>query len=157
MSLTRQDFDTLVSDQDDAALRNLGGVQGITENLGSHPENGLSTNQVAPLREKFGENRLPAKKRKTCLRHFWDALKDLILMILIVAGVVSIIVGLIVGKDPGDWIQVHVPCNFSQPNPLPSPEPSALFLRALPFCLPCALLRALVPFRTMLKTSALKV
>ncbi len=57
--------------------------------LGSDISSGLSARQVAEKREKYGENKLREKKKKTMLARFFDQFKDVMIIILLLAAVVS--------------------------------------------------------------------
>ena len=54
-------------------------------------EKGLSDNEVKKRKESFGNNALKEKKRKGILKVFFNQFKDLLVGILIVAGIISII------------------------------------------------------------------
>ena len=54
-------------------------------------EKGLSDNEVKKRKESFGDNALKEKKRKGILKVFFNQFKDLLVGILIVAGIISII------------------------------------------------------------------
>ena len=54
-------------------------------------EKGLSDNEVKKRKESFGNNALKEKKRKGILKVFLNQFKDLLVGILIVAGIISII------------------------------------------------------------------
>ena len=60
--------------------------------LSSDSERGLSSEQVAAQRERYGENRLREKKKKTALERFADQFKDVMIIILLIAAVVSFVV-----------------------------------------------------------------
>ena len=60
--------------------------------LHTDPEAGLTSAQVAELQAKFGENRLREKKKKTTLQRFIDQFKDVMILILIAAAIVSFVV-----------------------------------------------------------------
>ena len=51
---------------------------------------GLSSAQVAERREKFGENKLKEKKKKTNLERFFEQFKDAMIIILLIAAAVSL-------------------------------------------------------------------
>ena len=64
----------------------------VLRELCSDSEAGLSAQKVAELREKYGENKLREKKKKTTFRRFLDQFKDVMILILIAAAVVSFVV-----------------------------------------------------------------
>lgn len=53
---------------------------------------GLSTEEVIKRREQYGENRLKAKKQKSMVVRFFEQFKDVMILILLVAAVISFIV-----------------------------------------------------------------
>ncbi len=61
----------------------------LIENLSTDPETGLSKQKVLQLREKFGPNNLQEKKKKSNLQRFFDQFKDVMIIILIIAAIVS--------------------------------------------------------------------
>jgi len=60
--------------------------------LSSNADVGLTSGQAAELQEKFGPNKLKEKKKKTTLQRFFDQFKDVMILILIAAAVVSFVV-----------------------------------------------------------------
>ena len=61
----------------------------VLNNLSSDVEKGLSAEEVAARLEKYGPNKLREKKKKTLLGRFVDQFKDVMILILIAAAVVS--------------------------------------------------------------------
>ena len=61
----------------------------IVEQLHSDPARGLTTEQATAAREQYGENRLKEKKRKSDLQRFADQFKDVMILILIAAAIIS--------------------------------------------------------------------
>ncbi len=70
------------------SAHNQPGEQVVRE-LRSDPEVGLTSAQVAELRAQYGENRLREKKKKSTLRRFFDQFKDVMIIILMIAAVIS--------------------------------------------------------------------
>ncbi len=66
----------------------------VIASLGVSAEAGLSDEQVARKREEFGENRLREKKKKTNLQRFFDQFKDVMIIILIIAAIISFAIAL---------------------------------------------------------------
>ena len=60
--------------------------------LATNRENGLSSKQVADLQQKHGPNRLREKKKKTLAQRFFDQFKDVMILILIAAAIVSFVI-----------------------------------------------------------------
>lgn len=76
----------------------------VIENLSSDEVSGLSQEQVNKSREKYGENRLKEKKKKTTLERFAEQFKDAMILILIGAAVVSFAVACI-EKNPKEFFE----------------------------------------------------
>ena len=55
----------------------------------SNPHHGLTAAQVKSLAEKYGPNKLKEKKKKTTFQRFLDQFKDVMILILIAAAVIS--------------------------------------------------------------------
>ncbi len=66
--------------------------------LGTNTNTGLTMEQVSEKRQKFGENKLREKKKKTNLQRFFDQFKDVMILILIAAAVVSFVVACVEGN-----------------------------------------------------------
>jgi len=62
------------------------------QQLSSNREKGLSAQQVAELQAKFGANRLREKKKKSTVQRFFDQFKDVMILILIAAAIVSFVI-----------------------------------------------------------------
>ncbi len=62
------------------------------QSLGSNREVGLDDAQVRQRRERHGENRLREKKKKSLLRRFLDQFRDVMILILLAAALVSFVV-----------------------------------------------------------------
>ena len=76
----------------------------LLNELHSNLESGLTTAQVADLQATFGENRLKEKKKKTTLQRFLDQFKDVMILILIAAAIVSFVV-VVVEKNWGELFE----------------------------------------------------
>ena len=59
---------------------------------------GLSSAQVEELQKKFGENKLNEKKKKTMLQRFTEQFRDVMILILIAAAVISFVVACVEGN-----------------------------------------------------------
>ena len=80
----------------------------VIEELNSNVENGLTEEQVKSSREKYGFNELEAKKKKTLLVKFLEQFKDFMIIVLIIAAIVSGIVGVAEGEGITDTIIILV-------------------------------------------------
>lgn len=65
---------------------------------------GLDESRVAQLRELHGENKLREKKKRTLLQRFGEQFKDVMILILLVAALISFVVACI-EKDPGEFFE----------------------------------------------------
>ena len=66
----------------------------VVKELDSDVKSGLSHQQVVQNREAFGENKLREGKRKTTFQKFIDQFKDVMIIILLLAALISFIVAL---------------------------------------------------------------
>ena len=57
-----------------------------------NPDTGLSSDEASQRLSEYGENKLKAKKKKTNVQRFFEQFKDVMIIILIVAAVISFIV-----------------------------------------------------------------
>jgi len=85
-------------------LAEMGGVQGLAAATRTDIRAGLFHDEVsegdfAVRRAKFGENKFEKPPLNSIWAHMWEALQDPMLIVLIIAGVISVIVGAI--EDPG--------------------------------------------------------
>ena len=76
----------------------------LLRQLNTDPETGLTSAQVAELLEKHGQNRLREKKKKTTFQRFIDQFKDVMILILIAAAIVSFAV-VIAEKNWGELFE----------------------------------------------------
>ncbi len=67
-------------------------VEEILKELSVEQKSGLSSSEALKRKEKYGENRLREKKKKTTLQRFFDQFKDAMIIILILAAIVSLAV-----------------------------------------------------------------
>lgn len=61
----------------------------VLNTLATNSEKGLSAEQIPALKEKYGENKLKEKKKKSLMARFADQFKDVMILILIAAAIVS--------------------------------------------------------------------
>ncbi len=62
----------------------------VIKDLGTNEVSGLTSEQVKALTEKYGENKLQEKKKKTLLARFFEQFKDAMIIILLIAAAVSL-------------------------------------------------------------------
>ena len=79
-------------------------ISQICENFGSDVHLGLSTDAVNSMREKYGENKLNEKKKKTTFQRFIDQFKDAMILILLAAAAVSFAIA-IIEQNPGELFE----------------------------------------------------
>ncbi len=100
------------------ALRALGGLEGLARGLHVDINAGLSVDedvQASAARTRvYGRNQLPPKKPKSIWRLMWITMHEAVLVMLLVAGVISLALGLYetfgVHKEAGsptsvDWVE----------------------------------------------------
>ncbi|MBQ7034088.1 MAG: calcium-translocating P-type ATPase, PMCA-type [Clostridia bacterium] len=61
----------------------------VIEKLAADPRKGLTQAEAAARQEKYGPNRLREKKKKSTFQRFFDQFKDVMILILIAAAIVS--------------------------------------------------------------------
>ncbi|KAJ3452498.1 cation transporting atpase [Anaeramoeba flamelloides] len=90
-------------------LEELGGIQGILKKLDVNPKIGLTLQEQKDnfhhRIEKYGENRFEVPPHKSWFELLWDSYKDTTLIILIVAAVISLILGFTVEDPSTGWIE----------------------------------------------------
>ena len=75
----------------------------IVNELQSDIEQGLSPQQVADAQQKFGLNNFTDKKKKGFVARFIDQMKDVMIIILLIAAAISVLVTLVEGTN--DWLE----------------------------------------------------
>ncbi|KAJ3032090.1 hypothetical protein HDV00_007999 [Rhizophlyctis rosea] len=110
MDFTRTPPDMVVR-----ALKEWGGVEGVTKALNVDPSHGLNSKEADDVnserRQLFGTNKMPEIQLPTFLQHVWHAMQDLTLIMLMIAAVVSLIFGIIgdTQAEPGQpkvgWVE----------------------------------------------------
>lgn len=79
-------------------------VEELSKMFSSDLENGLTDNGVKAAREKYGLNKLKEKKKKSNAARFFDQFKDVMILILIAAAVVSFSVAC-AEKNPKEFFE----------------------------------------------------
>lgn len=72
--------------------------------LSSHMTNGLNEAQIMERQKELGENRLQQKKKKSMLQRFADQFRDVMILILIAAAIVSFVIACI-EKNPREFFE----------------------------------------------------
>ena len=83
-------------------------VEETAKKLETDLNNGLSDAEVVARREKYGTNELKAKKKKSLIEKFIEQFKDFMIIILIIAAIVSGIVGVKEGEGFTDTIIILI-------------------------------------------------
>lgn len=65
----------------------------VVKHFASSKEKGLTTKEVEFRLGKFGKNKLSAKKKVTVFHHFLEQFKELMVIILIIAGLIAFVLG----------------------------------------------------------------
>jgi len=79
-------------------------IKEVEAKLATNTEKGLSTEEVKKRQEKYGLNQLKTAKKKTLLQRFIDQFKDFSIIILIIAAIVSGVVGVAEGEGITDTV-----------------------------------------------------
>ena len=78
------------------------------EILSTDMEKGLSQEEVQKRTEKYGRNELKAKAKKTLIQKFAEQFKDFMIIVLIIAAIVSGIVGVQQGEGIADTLIILI-------------------------------------------------
>ena len=79
-------------------------LQSVLAEVDTNVETGLTKEQVSERIEKFGQNKLKEKKKKTWAARFFEQFKDVMIVILIIAAVVSFVIAC-VEKNPKEFFE----------------------------------------------------
>ena len=83
-------------------------VEDVEKELNTDLEKGLTTEEVQKRKEKYGFNELKAKKKKSLLQKFLEQFKDFSIIVLIIAAIVSGVVGIAEGEGITDTIIILI-------------------------------------------------
>ena len=82
--------------------------QEVEKELGTDCQKGLNTNQVQEKVKKYGLNELQEKKKDSLLKKFLEQFKDFSIIVLIIAAIVSGVVGVAQGEGFTDTIIILI-------------------------------------------------
>ncbi len=77
-------------------------VKSVSQKLNTDVENGLTSDEVSKRYETYGRNELKAKQKKSLLTKLLEQFKDFMIIVLIIAAIVSGIVGIQQGEGIAD-------------------------------------------------------
>lgn len=83
-------------------------IEEVYEILQTNGETGLNKEQVEEKQKQYGLNELQAKKKKSIIVKFLEQFKDFMIIILIIAAIISGIVGVIEGEGITDTIIILI-------------------------------------------------
>ncbi|THU64608.1 hypothetical protein C4D60_Mb01t28250 [Musa balbisiana] len=86
----------ITRDHDFSSLQEYGGVKGLSDLLNTNLDRGISGDDAEILHRRniFGANTYPRKKGRSFWVFLWEACQDLTLVILMVAAVLSLVLGI---------------------------------------------------------------
>lgn len=79
-------------------------VENVIKNFSSDATKGLTASQVSESQAKYGPNKLSEKKKKTTLQRFLDQFKDVMILILIGAAIISFVIACY-EKEPMEFFE----------------------------------------------------
>ncbi|MBQ8281920.1 MAG: calcium-translocating P-type ATPase, PMCA-type [Lachnospiraceae bacterium] len=79
-------------------------VENVIKNFSSDATKGLTAAQVSESQAKYGPNKLSEKKKKTTLQRFLDQFKDVMILILIGAAIISFVIACY-EKEPMEFFE----------------------------------------------------
>ena len=83
-------------------------IEEVTSNFEVEVEQGLSKEQVTKNRQIYGNNELEQKKKKSLFVKFLEQFKDFMIIILIIAAIISGVIGYIEGEGVTDSIIILI-------------------------------------------------
>ncbi len=79
-------------------------IDSVLKELESNSQNGLHHFDIPILLAEYGDNKLKEKKKKTNFQRFLDQFKDVMILILIVAAIISFVIACVEG-DPKEFFE----------------------------------------------------
>ncbi len=79
-------------------------LDSVTKELGSNVSKGLTVEEAEKRLREFGENKLQGKKKKSVVQRFLEQFKDVMVIILLIAAVISFVVAL-TGHDKSEFLE----------------------------------------------------
>ena len=76
----------------------------VLDDLNSNEKSGLNSKQVSERKTEYGPNKLKEKKKKSNMQRFFEQFKDVMILILIAAAVVSFVIAC-VERSPGEFFE----------------------------------------------------
>ena len=83
-------------------------INTVEKELKTNMQTGLTQEEVKKRIEKYGLNELKAKKKKSIIQKFLEQFKDFSIIILIIAAIVSGVVGVAQGEGITDTIIILI-------------------------------------------------
>lgn len=80
-------------------MNEIGGSEGLMQKLKTTADGGIRVDSMESRQEAFGPNSMPVKPPPTYLELCWEALQDATLVMLIIAAVVSLVLGFAFEED----------------------------------------------------------
>ncbi|KAL0476664.1 10 TM domain-containing transmembrane protein [Acrasis kona] len=105
-AVTVNELSTLIESRDVQQLNDLGGIDGLVEKVISDGREGIDSGTIEERKKEFGENFLPEKPGKNFFKLLFEALKETMLILLMVLAVISIVLGVAFDDEPEyGWIE----------------------------------------------------
>ena len=86
-------------------------IKEVETKLQTNQEKGLSSEEVLKRQEQYGANQLQSSKQKSLLQRFADQFKDFSIIVLIIAAIVSGVVGVAEGERNNRYNYYFNCCN----------------------------------------------